>query len=125
MKSDKIILYKTDAEGYDLEVELPTCFGVCPRCKGEGKHVNPNIDGNGITSSEMEELGQDFIEDYLGGVYDVTCQECGGLRVVPVLDESRVSEADLKAYQDQEENAARDRAADAYTRRMESGGYDY
>lgn len=58
-------------------------FAVCPRCEGRGSHVNPAIDGNGITGDEMDELGDDFREDYLSGVYDVACEECHGERVVP------------------------------------------
>jgi hypothetical protein len=58
-------------------------YAVCPRCEGRGSHVNPAVDGNGITAEEMDELGEDFREDYLSGVYDVRCEECGGNRVVP------------------------------------------
>jgi len=60
-----------------------TRFAVCPRCEGRGSHVNPAVDGNGITADEMDELGPDFREDYLSGVYDVRCDECKGDRVVP------------------------------------------
>lgn len=58
-------------------------FVACPRCEGRGTHVNPAVDGNGISREEMDELGDDFLEDYLGGVYDVACEECHGERVVP------------------------------------------
>lgn len=58
-------------------------FAVCPTCEGRGTHVNPSIDAHGITAEEMDELGDDFREDYMGGVYDVACAECNGLRVVP------------------------------------------
>jgi predicted methyltransferase len=71
------------------EVRLPTKREVCHRCDGGGRHVNPAIDGNGITGDEMAELGEDFREDYLTGVYDVTCEECGGRNVVDVVDEDR------------------------------------
>lgn len=57
-------------------------YVVCPRCEGEGTHVNPDVDGNGLTSSDLEELGPDFLDDYLGGMYDVTCRRCNGKRVV-------------------------------------------
>ena len=58
-------------------------FVVCPTCEGKGTHVNPAVDGHGITSDEMDDLGPDFFEDYMSGTYDVRCQECGGNRVVP------------------------------------------
>lgn len=57
-------------------------FAICPTCEGKGSHVNRAIDGNGITGEEMAELGPDFFEDYMSGVYDVRCEECGGNRVV-------------------------------------------
>lgn len=67
--------------------KLPTKRIVCPTCRGEGRHVNPSIDENGITGAEMAELGPEFQEDYMSGVYDVLCYECKGLRVVDILDE--------------------------------------
>ncbi|HEU5112111.1 MAG TPA: hypothetical protein VFU96_02270 [Acidimicrobiia bacterium] len=67
----------------DEEMRPHKRWAVCPRCHGNGSHVNPSIDGNGITESEMAELGEDFREDYMSGVFDVPCEECGGLRVVP------------------------------------------
>ncbi len=51
---------------------------ICPRCEGEGSHVATGIDDNGITESEMAELGEDFREDYFSGAYDVCCNCCGG-----------------------------------------------
>lgn len=60
-----------------------TRFIVCPTCEGRGTHVNRNVDGHGITSDEMDELGPDFFEDYMSGVYDVVCTECRGRNVVP------------------------------------------
>jgi hypothetical protein len=56
-----------DAGGDFRRVEVPGRFDVCGRCRGAGKHVNPSIDGNGITSDEMQELGPDFLEDYMRG----------------------------------------------------------
>jgi len=58
-------------------------YAVCPRCRGEGSHVNPSVDGHGITAEEMDELGPEFFEDYMGGLYDVACERCEGKRVVP------------------------------------------
>lgn len=58
-------------------------YAVCPTCEGRGTHVNPAVDGNGLTQDDIQELGPDFLDDYLGGVYDVRCRECLGRRVVP------------------------------------------
>ena len=60
-----------------------TRFAVCPRCEGRGTHVNPAVDGNGLSAEDFDELGDDFRDDYFGGVYDVACSECHGQRVVP------------------------------------------
>jgi len=54
---------------------------VCPTCEGEGKTVNPNIDAHGLSAEDFRE-DPDFAEDYLSGLYDVTCRACHGKRVV-------------------------------------------
>ncbi len=128
----KVEIPKTDAElqadpdsSEFLKAELPATYEVCDRCRGTGSHVNPNIDGNGITESEMYELGPDFREDYFAGVYDVTCEECKGLRVVLVIDEKSCNPEQQKllkrhwAHQDELADEAR---ADRQTLYWESGG---
>lgn len=75
----------------DDEQPLPTKFEVCPRCEGKGTHVNPSIDGNGLTQADFDEAGPEFLEDYLAGAYDVPCYECKGQRVVAVPDFSRMT----------------------------------
>jgi len=56
-------------------------FKVCPKCEGKGSHVNPSIDGNGLTYEDFEN-DPDFEEAYFAGNYDVECYECHGQRVV-------------------------------------------
>jgi len=68
-------------------------YAVCPRCRGEGSHVNPSVDGHGITAEEMDEMGPEFFEDYMGGLYDVSCERCHGLRVVPECEADRCRHA--------------------------------
>jgi len=96
MKQERSRLYFYDEEG--LEIEIPSKFAVCPRCEGKGFHVNPNIDGHGLSREDFDE-DPDFARDYLSGMYDVPCYECGGLRVVPVPDPERCSPEQLKAYE--------------------------
>jgi DnaJ-class molecular chaperone len=56
---------------------------VCDRCEGHGEHTNPSIDGNGLTSMDIERLGgQEFLEEYMNGVYNVPCERCNGARVI-------------------------------------------
>jgi hypothetical protein len=54
---------------------------VCPVCEGEGTTVNPNIDCNGLSAEDFRD-DPDFAEDYMSGVYDITCKACNGLRVI-------------------------------------------
>jgi hypothetical protein len=104
-------------EGEPLDCVMPFRFGVCGTCGGKGKHVNPSIDSEGITGSEMEELGPEFLEDYMGGVYDVPCAECAGQRVVPVIDEARADKKCLDAFHEwQEEQWRYARESDAERR---------
>ncbi len=107
------------ARGRCIEfLQMPAKRVVCPVCDGEGTHVNPSIDGNGITADEMQELGDDFREDYMRGVYDVRCEQCNGERVVLVPDESRISPKTLEAIWRYQEQCRRDDAEEAAERRM-------
>lgn len=97
----KITFLTLDAETAEVEVELPAKYEVCDRCRGTGKHVNPAVDGNGISQEEFDE-DPDFRESYMSGVYDVRCEECKGERVVLEVDEAECKrqglETELKAY---------------------------
>ncbi len=84
-------------EGDELEVEFPCKFDVCGTCEGRGSHVNPSIDAHGISAEEFAE-DPDFEESYFAGHYDQTCNECGGLRVVPAVDESSLTVEQTKQY---------------------------
>ena len=75
---------------------LPTKKIVCPTCEGKGTHVNRAIDGNGLDPELADD--PDFMEDYLSGVYDVPCYECGGQNVVDVIDESRCTKEQIASY---------------------------
>ena len=88
--------YANDARVTATLAEVPTLHGrplphrweVCPLCNGEGKHVNPSIDCNGLTAEDFDE-DPDFAEDYMSGMYDVQCRQCGGRTTVPVVDVGR------------------------------------
>lgn len=85
-----------DDDGNEVEASLPAVYEVCDHCYGEGKHVNPGIDGNGITQSEMAELeadDEDFRGNYMSGMYDVQCETCHGKRVVLEIDSEHLTEA--------------------------------
>ena len=86
----------------DEEVALPSKMEVCWVCEGRGKHVNPNIDYNGL--SEESTSDPEFMDNYMSGLYDVTCNTCNGRNVVPVLDRERCDPTLLKLYKEQEED---------------------
>lgn len=67
-------------------------YQICPVCDGEGKTVNPDIDSNGLTREDFDE-DPDFREDYMSGMYDITCKACKGLRVVTAEQIEALSEA--------------------------------
>jgi len=69
---------------------LPARMMICGRCEGKGTHTNPSIDGNGISAEEMHELGDDFKEDYMAGVYDITCTQCKGEKVMKCIDDAAI-----------------------------------
>lgn len=107
-------------EGEVHEVELPATYEVCERCRGEGTHVNPSIDGNGLSREDFDE-DPDFEEDYFNGVYDVTCEECGGKRVVPQIDEDACKRKGLMStveahYEQLREKYAHERECEAERR---------
>lgn len=88
-------------KNFEEEFEpLPKKRIVCPTCDGKGKHVNPSIDAHGITSDEMHELGFEFQEDYMSGVYDVSCYECKGNNVVEAVDEEEAKHRDPELLQE-------------------------
>lgn len=100
---DKITVWLShDAEVgpfYEEERELPTKFEVCSVCHGNGSHVNPSIDCNGLSAEDFYE-DPDFAEDYFSGTYDVPCNNCGGKRVEAVIDEDRCTQVEIDAYYD-------------------------
>ena len=77
----------------DIEFSLPAVDIPCHRCQGSGSHVNPSIDGNGITESEWSEWSEDEREGYFRGDYDVSCHACEGTKFVKeIVDACYLSE---------------------------------
>lgn len=54
---------------------------VCPQCEGTGKHVNPAIDGNGLSREDFDQ-DPDFEDAYFSGRYDIRCTLCDGNNVI-------------------------------------------
>lgn len=92
-------------DGDEIVLEIPARYEVCPRCEGHGKHVNPNVDGHGLSREDFAE-DPDFAEAYFGGMYDVTCHECRGTRVILVPDEGRADADTLARYRRMQDEEA-------------------
>jgi hypothetical protein len=115
-------------EEVSLSETVPIKMEICPTCEGFGQYVNPNIDRNGLTSEDFDnEPG--FYEDYMGGLYDITCAQCAGAKVVPAIDVDNLSPSikeTVKKYQEwikeQEQDEAEYRRECEMERRY-CGGY--
>jgi len=113
-------------EDYELEevqFALPAYEVECYRCRGKGSHVNPSIDGNGISAEEWEnDWDYEEREAYWNGGYDVSCYECQGRKVVKeIMDECYLSEPQKllhKLLQDKWKDDAHYDAIEAAERRM-------
>ena len=117
MSDTTITCVTVDDDGWEVELSLPARYEVCDGCRGKGTHVHRGIDGNGLTPWDFAE-DPDFAEDYFSGRYDVTCEDCNGLRVVPVVDEKAADPRDLELYYEHERALAELRAEEAAERRM-------
>lgn len=79
----------------DEIVHLKTIKEICPRCNGNGVH---DCWEGGMTADEMDEQGPEFLDDYLGGMYNTCCTECNGKSVIDVVDEDRNPKELLELY---------------------------
>jgi hypothetical protein len=112
--------------GDDVEHTIPAKFEICRRCEGVGHHTNPAIDGHGITADEWNgpDWDDESKETYLSGGYDVPCEDgCAeGKVLVPDLTHAGPDVvAVVERWQEETSAAARSRAEDRRTQRMESG----
>ena len=122
----KITITILDDESAEQDHELPAAWAICDRCEGNGKH-DPEAFRNGFSREDFDE-DPDFAEAYRAGRYDVPCEECHGSGKVLIVDADRLNDAQRAIYRrhcEAETERAAWARADAITRRMESGGFDY
>lgn len=74
-------------DGCEIEYEFPAHYEVCGRCEGKGVHDPEAFCGY---VNEMMAEDPDFAEQYFGGVYDVQCSVCRGLRVVLTINQEEI-----------------------------------
>jgi hypothetical protein len=77
------------------EIELPTRWEICAACRGEGKS---SAYLGAYTSSEMDEAGPEFMDEYMRGAYDRPCISCDGLGRHKVADGTRMTKEQRAAY---------------------------
>lgn len=78
---------KEDETDFPMVVaQVPGKWDICGCCGGNGAHCH-NIDGNGLPNDMAED--PEFMEDYMNGVYDKTCEECGGTGKVVIPNLAR------------------------------------
>jgi len=80
---------------------ISACYDVCLACEGKGK-TSAHVEhiGGGFTASEWDEMGEEFQDNYMSGVYDKPCPECKGNRVVLVPNLTGCDEEDREAFEE-------------------------
>ena len=119
-----------DCDLVEVEETLPAEYVVCWDCQGEGRTLSESLRG-AFTQSEFADCfdDDDSREQYfLGGrgIYGAVCKTCCGQRVTLEIARSRLTPEQIRFVEELDEQAderAREDRADAYTRRMENGGY--
>lgn len=107
-----IVLYRDGDSIEEQEIHLPVKFEICSTCRGKGSSSSYL---GAFTREDMDEMGEEFFEDYRRGNYDRACDECKGLRVVEVVDRENCDPALLEEYDKQ----CQEEYLDAHISRME------
>lgn len=111
-----------DGEAIYEEIRVSAKYEVCGLCGGQGRHVNPSIDYNGLTSEDFRD-DPDFEDMYFGGGFDVECYRCNGKRVEPVVYWEVLSREVSKLVSDIIKDFNEDVRERESEMRMEYGGY--
>lgn len=102
-------------ESDSFEVQVNVVYEICVTCAGRGSHVNPSIDASGLTREDFDQDPQ-FEEEYRSGLYDVTCYECKGKRVIVELDRQHTRPEIVNYLDDQAEREAEEEREHYYER---------
>lgn len=89
----------TDDDG---EIALPFKWAICSHCEGHG---TSSAYLGAFTGRDIEEAGEEFMDDYMSGRFDRACEHCSGGKVKEV-DRARVSADVLAEFDRQEQGAA-------------------
>ena len=119
-----------DCDLVEIEETLPAEYVVCWDCEGEGRTLSESLRG----AFTQEEFADCFDDDesreqyFLGGrgIYGAVCKACAGKRVTLEIARAKLTPEQVRFVEELDEQAderAREDRADAFTRRMENGGY--
>lgn len=111
-KDHQIILYLGDDE-----IPLPTKWEICGHCEGEG---TSSAYLGVFTRDDMDEMDDEWKEDYCAGRFDRACEHCSGGKV-KVADWDRMPPEHQDAYRAQLEEEHQTRQTERMERRMEGG----
>jgi hypothetical protein len=120
----KTFTYETRS-GKLIERKLPTYNEVCGRCQGTGRHLRSGMEGVAYTVEDFAD-DPDFEEAYFGGRYDIPCQDCYGVNVVPVVDEDSLTRSEARFWaqvQRVERMRLRFEEEDRHLMFLENGGH--
>jgi predicted methyltransferase len=99
----------------NTEHKLPSGWAICCTCRGNGRH---SIGMGSFTSSELAEQGQDWVEDYMAGRFDSSCEDCEGTGKVLEVDRDRCRPDLLEAWDQEAEEEAEFQSICEHERRM-------
>lgn len=66
-------------------------FEVCGDCRGHGTHLAEGMRFHAYTEEEFRDFSEEEREAYFtrGGMFDVTCGTCKGMRVVDINNKEK------------------------------------
>ncbi len=99
------------------ETELPFKWEICPDCEGHG---TSSAYLGAFTREDIDDAGEEFMDDYMSGRLDRACDHCSGGKI-KVVDRSRVSAEDLAAFDEQERDRQECEAIHRQERLFEGG----
>ena len=67
------------------QVRCISRYELCYQCEGSGTMVNPSIDCKGLSSEDFER-DHDFRDNYMSGVYNITCSTCHGKKELRIQE---------------------------------------
>ena len=92
----KEVTFERD-DGTEITVQLPAHWVICGTCDGDGKS---SAHLGAFTQDEWAQEDDDFKQDYLDGVYDLPCPECGGSgKVMEIEREACTSPEQVEALE--------------------------